>query len=212
MTTFKKSLLVSRDIYLHVTRGSHLATLMEDVKYQKDTIVDDDYIQHELEKRELSQKDADKIRAKELQRLLRDTSCSTESDIYEEKREPNTTTTRCQREQGEDVEPNEELPPLPKVPEDFKPFTEDEQDTINEYIDAFRYYSKVLQYTLTKATQQIRDHLQPQQLKRIRDLEKITCYLRSRRKSSTTTYSVKNTKKAEPSEFIKNFQTWREEI
>eukprot|EP00971_Amphidinium_carterae_P062467 1236272-Amphidinium_carterae.1 len=58
--------------------------------------------------------------------------------------------------------------------------------------------------------------MQPQQLKRILDMEKITHDLRSRRKGTTTWNTFKNHEsnvaQQQPGDFIKNFQNWRDEI
>eukprot|EP00971_Amphidinium_carterae_P296916 5898565-Amphidinium_carterae.1 len=125
----------------------NITQLMNDIKTQRVPIVDEDYIDYELKNRGLSYEDAEKMRDKELKRLLQIYTVQNAAILQrnEQRRE--------RREQGErGVEPGGALPPTPEVPDTFEPFTDDERKTINEYHDAFLYYSKVLQCTLNKST------------------------------------------------------------
>eukprot|EP00971_Amphidinium_carterae_P236610 4696022-Amphidinium_carterae.2 len=56
------------------------------------------------------------------------------------------------RAQGETVEADEVMPPVPTLPDDYDPFTPDQREIIAAYTEAFKFhqYSRALQYTLTK--------------------------------------------------------------
>eukprot|EP00971_Amphidinium_carterae_P181320 3597195-Amphidinium_carterae.2 len=45
--------------------------------------------------------------------------------------------------------------PVPEVPDTFEPFNQEQRKTINDYTEAYYYYSKALQYTLTKVTKKL---------------------------------------------------------
>eukprot|EP00971_Amphidinium_carterae_P135611 2686780-Amphidinium_carterae.1 len=123
----------------------NLASILEDTKTQKQSIVDAHYIDYYLHEQHLGQKDEDEIREKELDRLLREHARDTAPVV------------RCnaekarQRRDGEDGVPADEaVSPVPEVPRTCKPFTDEEQKTIDDFTEAFNHYSRVLQYILTK--------------------------------------------------------------
>eukprot|EP00971_Amphidinium_carterae_P085386 1689081-Amphidinium_carterae.1 len=104
----------------------NLATMLEDVKTQKLAIVDANYIDYYLHQQGLGQKDEDEIR--ELQKLVR-------------------------VKPGEDGVPADEaVPVFPELPDTCQPFTDEQQQKIDEFTEAFHHYSRALQYTLTKVT------------------------------------------------------------
>eukprot|EP00971_Amphidinium_carterae_P143477 2842729-Amphidinium_carterae.2 len=90
-----------------------------------------------------SLKDADETMPKQLQRLLKRYAAQ---DAHALQRNEE------RREQGERANVDEVLPPTAEPPTDYEPFTATERKMINEYTEAFHCYSKVLQYTLNKAT------------------------------------------------------------
>eukprot|EP00971_Amphidinium_carterae_P072338 1430943-Amphidinium_carterae.1 len=53
---------------------------------------------------------------------------------------------------GEDTDADEVPPPVPTLPDDYDPFTPEQQDTVTAYTEAFHHYSRALQYALTKVT------------------------------------------------------------
>eukprot|EP00971_Amphidinium_carterae_P345587 6486613-Amphidinium_carterae.2 len=128
-------------------KDHNISTLMDEVKQQTILIVDENYIEYALKLQGLSLKDAEDKKAKELQRLLQRYAAQ-HAEILQR-----TDERRERRETGElHVEADEALQPAPEVHNDYEPFTAEERKTINEYTEAFRYYSKVLQYTLNRAT------------------------------------------------------------
>eukprot|EP00971_Amphidinium_carterae_P085385 1689080-Amphidinium_carterae.1 len=125
----------------------NLATMLEDVKTEKITIKDANYIDFCLHEKGLGSKDAEDLREKELQKLLR---------VYNTRTEPilrsNADRAR-RRERGEEgIGDDEAVPPYPEVPDTFNPFTDDQQLKIDEFAEAFNHYSRALQYTWTKVT------------------------------------------------------------
>eukprot|EP00971_Amphidinium_carterae_P151058 2995534-Amphidinium_carterae.1 len=117
----------------------NLATMLEDVKTEKVAITDSNYIDYCLHEQGLGMKDAEDLRERELQRLLR---------VYNTRTEP-----ILRREIGTDgIDDDEAVPAYPEVPDTFQPFTDEQQRKIDEFTEAFHHYSRALQYTLTKVT------------------------------------------------------------
>eukprot|EP00971_Amphidinium_carterae_P006414 126603-Amphidinium_carterae.1 len=145
MTTFKNW---AAEVQIYMSLEDHnLATMLEDVKTQKVAIVDANYIDYYLHEQGLGQKDEEEIREEELQRMVR---------VYNTRAEPilrrNAEKAR-RREAGDDgVQVDEAVPPFPKVPDTFQPFTEEPRAKIEQFTEAFNHYSRALQYTLTKVT------------------------------------------------------------
>eukprot|EP00971_Amphidinium_carterae_P145427 2881828-Amphidinium_carterae.1 len=119
--------------------------MLEDVKTQKVAIVEANYIDDYVHEQGLGQKDEDEIKEKKVNAMVR---------VYNSRAEPilrrNAEKTR-RRESGEDGVPvDEAVRVFPELPENFQPFTKEQQNKINELTEAFNHYSRALQYTLTK--------------------------------------------------------------
>eukprot|EP00971_Amphidinium_carterae_P216571 4299131-Amphidinium_carterae.1 len=126
----------------------NLASILEDTKTQKQSIVDAHYIDYYLHEQGLGQKDEDEIKDKELERLIREHT----RDVAPILRR-NAGNARRRKDDGPDGVPADEaVPPVPELPKTFKPFTEDQQKHIDEFTKAFNHYSRVLQNILTKVT------------------------------------------------------------
>eukprot|EP00971_Amphidinium_carterae_P345146 6485931-Amphidinium_carterae.1 len=118
---------------------------MDGVKRQTIPIIDANYIEHQLDKAKLLEREAEKRKQTKLQRLLQQYA-TRNADLLqrnEERRE------RRERREG-GVEPDERVPQAPTLPDTYEPFTDDERRTINEFTDAFNYYSKLFQYLFNK--------------------------------------------------------------
>eukprot|EP00971_Amphidinium_carterae_P107983 2137836-Amphidinium_carterae.1 len=90
----------------------NIAQLMDEAKQQTVLIMDEDYIEYELERQGLSLKDTD---YNSMHRRMR------QYHKNEEQRE--------RREQGErQVKQDETLPPTPEVPDTYEPFTAEERE------------------------------------------------------------------------------------
>eukprot|EP00971_Amphidinium_carterae_P256854 5099415-Amphidinium_carterae.2 len=138
---------------------------MDNVKTQTVPISDDSYIDHRLHDKGLGQYDATAAREREQQRLLQDYTRRTEPLIGRSEG-------RRQRREAREtrVEQDEAIPRVPNVPDTLEPSTEEQRKMIAEYTQAFHFYSKALQYTLTRSQKEIPTdlrYMQPQQLKRI---------------------------------------------
>eukprot|EP00971_Amphidinium_carterae_P206966 4106427-Amphidinium_carterae.1 len=126
----------------------NLATILEDTKTQKKSIVDAHYIDYYRHVQGLGQEDREEIEDKEVSRLTRQHARDIDAILR-----CNAEKARRRREEREDGIPTDEaVPPLPELLKDFKPFTDDQQKTIDEFTGVFNHYSRVLQYILTKAT------------------------------------------------------------
>eukprot|EP00971_Amphidinium_carterae_P075279 1487934-Amphidinium_carterae.1 len=125
----------------------NLASILEDTKTQKQAIVDALYIDYHLHDQGLGQKDEDEIKEKELNRLLREHTRDTGPIVRR-----NAENARRRRDGEDGVPADEAVPPIPELPKNFKPFTEEQQKHIDEFTEAFNHYSRVLQYILTKVT------------------------------------------------------------
>eukprot|EP00971_Amphidinium_carterae_P119237 2361863-Amphidinium_carterae.1 len=144
MTTFKNW---AAKIQIYMSLEDHnLITIMEDVKTQTVPIHDEGYIDHELHQQELGQEDEEKLRQDELQRRMQVYTTRNESIIRRNAER------QQHRADGEQTNADEQLPPIPTPPDDYDPFTAEQRATIAAYTEAFNYYSKALQYTITKVT------------------------------------------------------------
>eukprot|EP00971_Amphidinium_carterae_P156229 3097443-Amphidinium_carterae.2 len=145
ITTFKNW---ASEVQIYMSLEDHkLASILEDTKTQKQSIVDAHYIDYYLHEQALGQKDVDEIKEKELDRLLK----AHARDIAPILRR-NAENARRRREGDDGVPADEGVPATPELPKDFKPFTDDQQKIVDEFTEAFNHYSRVLQYILTKVT------------------------------------------------------------
>eukprot|EP00971_Amphidinium_carterae_P001445 28882-Amphidinium_carterae.1 len=121
--------------------------MLENIKTEKVAITDANYIDFCLHEQGLGSKDAEELRDRELQRLLRMYTTRTEPIIQR-------SAERQQRRAAgiEGVDADEPVPDPPTVPDTFQPFTDEHQEKIDEFTEAFHHYSRALQYTLTKVT------------------------------------------------------------
>eukprot|EP00971_Amphidinium_carterae_P198032 3930520-Amphidinium_carterae.1 len=125
----------------------NLAQIMERVKQQTVPIIDENYIVYELHEQGLGQKDEDEIRDKELKRLLRPWKQRVDDILARN------AARQERRDNGEQrVENDEYLPNEPKLPDNFEAFTDQQREQITKFTETFQYYSRALQYTLTKVT------------------------------------------------------------
>eukprot|EP00971_Amphidinium_carterae_P110143 2181921-Amphidinium_carterae.3 len=117
---------------------------------------------------------------------------------------------------GDDGVPADEaIPVLPELPETFKPFTDEQQKHIDEFTEAFNHYSRVLQYILTKYSAICSNHNNANGFEAWRRLhisydqgEKAQHLAQLARIMKPTW----NNTTQSPTDFIKTFQNWRDEI
>eukprot|EP00971_Amphidinium_carterae_P235837 4680396-Amphidinium_carterae.1 len=133
-------------------------------------IYDDSFIDHELDKQNLSSFETDRRRGAKLRRLMDEYSATNRGD--------------------------EAIPQAQELPEDYEPFTEEKRKTTHDYKEAFTTYSRLLQYTFNKSykvrTTQACAKQQSIELERIRGVETTTRNIPSRTQGSTTTFFQPN--------------------
>eukprot|EP00971_Amphidinium_carterae_P262189 5200790-Amphidinium_carterae.1 len=120
------------------------------------------------------------------------------------------------------IDDDEPIPDSPTVPDTFRPFTDEQQEKIDEFTEAFHHYTRALQHTLTKVTKGEpyrfvvqcnynnssgfetwrRLHMTYDQEEKAQQLGTLSRIMRP-------TWS---NLQQPPGEFIKNFQNWRDEI
>eukprot|EP00971_Amphidinium_carterae_P226021 4482949-Amphidinium_carterae.1 len=128
-TTTFKNWAAKVQIYMSL-EDHNLASILEDVKTQKYSIVDSNYIDYYLHEQGLG--------------LTLHIQCR----YYDAEK-------ARRRANGDDGVPADEaVPALPELPENFKSFTDEQQQKIDDFTEAFNHYSRALQYTLTKVTKQ----------------------------------------------------------
>eukprot|EP00971_Amphidinium_carterae_P228004 4522488-Amphidinium_carterae.3 len=145
-TTTFKNWAAEVQIYMSL-EDYNLSTIMEIIKTQTVPIIDVNYIDYELHQQGLGQRDEDKIRDDELQRLMRPYNQRVDAIL---RRNAARQERRDNGDQG--VENDEDLPYEPELPDTFEAFTPEQQEQIQKFTEAFHYYSRALQYTLTKVT------------------------------------------------------------
>eukprot|EP00971_Amphidinium_carterae_P349790 6491226-Amphidinium_carterae.1 len=215
-TTFKNW---AAEVQIYMSLKDHnLASILEDTKTQKQTIVDAHYIDYYLQQPGLGQKNEDELKEKELQRILADH----QRNVAPLPRR-NVELARRRREDGPDGVPADEVaPPTLELPKGYNPFTDEQQKTIDNFTEAFNHYSRVLQYILTKVTKGEpykfvvqcnhnnanrfetwrRLHVTYDQGEKAQHLAQLARIMKPTWNNSTQS----------PTEFIKTFQNWRDEI
>eukprot|EP00971_Amphidinium_carterae_P024473 482456-Amphidinium_carterae.1 len=195
---------------------------MEDTKTMKVAIVDEHYIDYLLHQQGLGQEDEDEIREKEVERIARDHA----RDVTAPMLRRNTELARRRRDNETGVPADEVPPPVPDLPQEYDAFTGAQRQHIREFKEAFNHYSRVLQYVLTKTMKGevyrlavqcnqnnasgfetwrrlvLRLHFTYDQGEKAQHLSQLYRIM-------TPTWNNVN---QQPSEFIKTFQTWRDEI
>eukprot|EP00971_Amphidinium_carterae_P277940 5517249-Amphidinium_carterae.1 len=192
---------------------------MEDTKNLKQSIVDEHYIDYVLHQQGLGQEDEDDIRDKELERIRREHARDVTSPILRR----NAELASRRREDGPDGVPADEaVPSIPDLPQGYDPFTDAQRQHVNKFKEAFMHYSRVLQYVLTKTTKREvyrlvvqcnhnnssgfetwrRLHFTYDQGEKAQHLAQLYRIMKPTWNSVTQ----------QPNEFIKTFQTWRDEI
>eukprot|EP00971_Amphidinium_carterae_P298964 5939506-Amphidinium_carterae.1 len=123
--------------------------MLEDTKTEKVAITDVSYIDFYLHAKGLGKKDADDIRDQKLQRLLR--MYTTRTQPIMQRNADRARTWPRRREAGiQGVDDDEPVQDPPTVPDTFRPFTDEQQEEIDSFTEAFHHYSRALQYTLTQ--------------------------------------------------------------
>eukprot|EP00971_Amphidinium_carterae_P071216 1408449-Amphidinium_carterae.1 len=103
----------------------NLATILEDTKTQKKSIVDAHYIDYYLHVQGLGQENQKTITDKKVSRLTRQHAQDIDPILRR-----NAEKARRRREEGEDGVPADEaVPPLRELPKNFKPFSDDQQQS-----------------------------------------------------------------------------------
>eukprot|EP00971_Amphidinium_carterae_P287486 5706516-Amphidinium_carterae.1 len=103
------------------------------------------YINKDLDKK-MKRKYEEKLREQELQRRMQ---------AYTTRNEPiirRNAERQQHRAEGGQTDADEQLPPVPTLPDGYDPFTAEQRAPIAAYTEAFKDYSRALQYTLTKVT------------------------------------------------------------
>eukprot|EP00971_Amphidinium_carterae_P232711 4618280-Amphidinium_carterae.1 len=214
-TTFKNW---AAEVQIYMSLEDHnLATIMEDIKTEKVAISDAKYIDFRLHEQGLGQKNAEEARDNELQRLL---------GLYATRMEPITqrNAEKRQRRQAriDGVEADEVAPESRTVPNTFKSFTDEQQASIDEYTEAFLYYNRALQYALTRVTkgEPYRfvvqcNHNNSSRFETWRRLHMTYDQGEKAQQLGTLSRIMRptwNSLQHSPSEFVMNFQNWRDEI
>eukprot|EP00971_Amphidinium_carterae_P241548 4796186-Amphidinium_carterae.1 len=210
-TTFKNW---AAEVQIYMSLEDHnMANILEDVKTQKYPIVDANCIHYCLH----GQKDEDEIRKKELTKQLRAHSTRAEPIM---RRNQEKAKRRSEGEEG--VPADEVVPPHLELPDTFKAFTDEQQQKIDEFTEAFHHYSRALQYTLTKVTkgEPYRfvvqcNHNSSSGFETWRRLH--TTYDQGEKAQHLATLSrimkpTWNNITQSPTDIIKAFQNWRDEI
>eukprot|EP00971_Amphidinium_carterae_P126050 2497296-Amphidinium_carterae.2 len=144
MTTFK---YWAAEVQIDMSLEDHnLVTVMKDSRDQTAPINDAGYIDHRLREQGLGCEDGKKLRDQKLQRLMQDYTTSNAGAVRKNASQA------AHRLQGNTVEADEVLPPVPTLPDDYDPFIPEERESINAHTEAFHHYSRALQYTLRKVT------------------------------------------------------------
>eukprot|EP00971_Amphidinium_carterae_P298296 5927055-Amphidinium_carterae.1 len=110
---------------------------MKETKDMKTAIVDEHYIV--LHQRGLGQEDEEGLKEKENEKRTREHQRDVSGPILRR----NVELVRRRRDEGQDGVPADEaVPPLPDLPGDYDPFTDDERKHVTEFTEAFYHYSR----------------------------------------------------------------------
>eukprot|EP00971_Amphidinium_carterae_P110440 2187902-Amphidinium_carterae.2 len=142
MTTFKNW---AAEVQIYMSLEDHnLVTVMNDARDQSDQTVpinNAGYIDHRLHEKGLGYENGKKLRDQKLQRLMQDYTTANAGAIRKN------ASRAAHRLQGDTVEADEVLPPVPTLPDDYDLFSPEQRESINAYTEAFHHHSRALQYT-----------------------------------------------------------------